>query len=86
MNLETVQIVIVAALSISTVLVVIIAIQVIMLLRDLRKIVRRVERITDGVNMITSFLENSLGEVSTFAEAGKGILKIIGKIIERKAA
>ncbi|HCZ24116.1 MAG TPA: hypothetical protein DHV05_04585 [Acholeplasmataceae bacterium] len=84
MNLETIQIVIVAALSVSTILIVIIGIQIIFLLKDVGKIVHRVEKISAGVNSITTFIEHSLSEVGSLTDAGKGILKIVGKIIERK--
>ncbi|MFA6005374.1 MAG: hypothetical protein WC775_02710 [Patescibacteria group bacterium] len=86
MNLETIQIVIVAALSVSTILIVIIGIQVVLLLKDLRKIVRRVEKITAGVSTVSTFIEKSLLDVGSLADVGKGVFKIIAKIIDRKTA
>lgn len=84
MNLETVQVVIVVALSISTVLLTIIGWQVIFLLKDIRKIVRRGEKISLGFEQIVSGLERAFSDLGDVAGSGRLLFKIMGKIFAGK--
>jgi hypothetical protein len=83
MNLETVQIVIVAALSISTILVTVIGIQIILLLRDLRKVTERVNKMSSGLAMVVGALQKSFTEVGNVAEGAKVVFSLFNGIIKR---
>ncbi len=84
MNLETAQIVIVIALSISTVLLTIIGLQVIFLLKSIRKIVRRGEKISQGFEQMINGLERAFSDLGDIAGSGRLFLKIVGKIFNGK--
>ena len=84
MNIETLQIVIIAALSISTVLITIIGIQIILLLKEFRTITKRINYVSAGLNNIAGIIEKSLKEVSTITEGAKLVTGIVGKLIAKK--
>ncbi len=84
MNLETIQIVIIAALSISTVLITIIGIQIIFLIRDVHRVVNRTNVITTGLMHMTSVLERSLAEMTNLAGGAKFVIGLVTKLIGEK--
>ena len=83
MNIETLQIVIIAALSVSTILVTIIGIQLIFLLREARVIVKRVRNLSNGLNNIASIVERSIHDVASLTDGAKIMSAIFGKLLGR---
>jgi hypothetical protein len=84
MSLETLQIVIVASLSISTVLITIIGVQLVLLIKELRTTVKRVNYVATGFAHISKTFEKSLNEVNNLAGGAKFITGLISRIISRK--
>lgn len=84
MNIETLQIVIIAALSICTVFAVIIGTQIILLLKEIRIITKRINHLSLGLTNITALAERSLKEVGTLTEGAKLVSSIVAKFINRK--
>jgi len=83
MNVETLQIVIIAALSISTVLITIIGIQVVLLLKEIRIITKRINSLSNGFQNITKTVERSLREVSSITDGARIVSGLVGKLINR---
>jgi|GEM_PF-1402060 len=83
MNIETLQIVIIAALSISTVLITIIGIQVVLLLKEVRVITKRINNLSNGFANIAKTVERSLHEVSSVTDTARVIGGIVGKLFNR---
>ncbi len=84
MNFETVQVVIIAALSISTILLTIIGLQLIFLLKDLRTLIRRAEYITSGFAHLTRKISDSLTEADTLVNGAKFIMQLVSKFTSSK--
>jgi hypothetical protein len=84
MSLETLQIVIVASLSISTILITVIGVQLILLIKELRTTVKRVNYVANGFAHISKSLEKSLTEVNNLAGGAKFVTGLISRIISRK--
>lgn len=84
MNIETIQLVIIASLSIITVLITIIGIQTIFLLKDVSKIVKRADYISSGLLQITKVLEKSLTEMRSFAEGATLVIRFFDRLVGKK--
>lgn len=80
MNLETVQIIIVVALSISTILLTVIGIQLIILLREIQGIVKRFTNISKGFNFVSHLFEKSISDVEGFMNTVRGALRFVSNI------
>lgn len=84
MNTETLQIVIIASLSISTILITIIAIQTILLLKDFRKIVSRADYISNGLVTLTKTIEKSLEDMKGISEMALFVGNLFNKVVRSK--
>jgi len=84
MNIETLEIVIIASLSITTVLITIIGIQTIFLLKDVNKIVKRTDYISSGLLQITKTMERSLTEMKSFAEGATLMFRFFDQLVGKK--
>lgn len=80
MNLETVQIIVIVALSISTILLTVIGIQLIVLLREIQDIVRRVTNISNGFHFVSHLFEKSVTDVEGFMNTVRGALRFVSNI------
>lgn len=78
MNLESIQIILITALVIGTILMTVIGIQLILILRETRQMVTRANNVAAGAQKISSFLERSTNSVQGFLE-GMGV---IGKLVQ----
>jgi len=84
MNIETLYLVVIASLSIATILLTIIGIQIILLLKEARAITKRADDLSKGLVSISHAFENSLREISTFADGAKFVTTIVGRLINAK--
>jgi hypothetical protein len=81
MNIETLYLVIIASLSVATVLLTIVGIQTIFLLKEVRAIVKRINNISLGLANTSQAVERALREVGTFSEGARLVVGILGKIV-----
>lgn len=84
MNFETVQIVIIAALSISTILITIIAIQIILLIKEIRALLRRASAVARGAEAFVSHIGNSFAQVDNITQGAKFIFSLFNKFTGKK--
>lgn len=84
MNLETVQIVIVAALSISTILVTIIGIQLILLLKTVHTVIRRAENLVNGVGNFATTLSNSFADMDHIVQGVRLVTGLVSKFTKSR--
>ncbi|MEK9179331.1 MAG: hypothetical protein AAB893_02580 [Patescibacteria group bacterium] len=80
MNVDTVQIIVIVSLSISTIFVTVIGIQVIILLRDIQVIVRRVTNISNGFNFVSRLFEKSVTDVEGFMNTVRSAMHFLSNI------
>ena len=84
MNIETLYIVIIASLSIATILITIIGIQTILLLKEVRIITKRANNLSNGLISISQTVERSLKEMSTLTEGARLVTGLISKLVNPK--
>lgn len=75
--MDTIQILLIIVLSISTVLLTVVGIQLVLILQSLRKTIRNVNKIVNGFDAIGMGLKHGLGEATGFINGFKTILKIV---------
>lgn len=80
MNLETVQIIVIVALSVSTILLTIIGIQLIILLKEIQGIVKRVTSISNGFSFVSHLFEKSVTDVEGFMNTLRGFVRFFGNL------
>ena len=81
MNIETLQVVIIAALSVSTILITIIGIQVILLLKEVRSITKRLSNLSNGLANISETVQRSILEVGSLSEGAKLVVGLISRLV-----
>lgn len=74
--MDTTQILLIVTLGTMTVFAVIIGIQLIQVLRELRKTLRTVNKVVDGFEAVGLNLEHGFGEVVGFVNGAKTIFKV----------
>lgn len=84
MSIDTLYIVIIASLSIATVLLTIIGIQTILLLKEIRVITKRANNLSQGLISISQTVEKSLQEMSSLAEGVKLVTGIVSRLTRSK--
>lgn len=84
MSIETLYIVIIASLSIATILLTIVGIQTILLLKEIRLITKRANNLSQGLMNISQTVERSLQEMSSLAEGVKLVTGIVSRITKPK--
>ncbi len=75
--MDTIQILLIIVLSISTVLLTVVGIQLFLVLNALRKSIQNVNKIINGFDAIGIGLKHGLGEATGFINGFKTILKIV---------
>lgn len=75
--MDTTQLLLTIVLSLSTCLLIVIGIQLIFVLRELKKTLHNINRIVDGFNSLGSGLEHGLSEVAGFMNGVKVLLKMV---------
>lgn len=84
MNIETLYIVIVASLSIATILLTIVAIQTILLIKEIRIVTKRANNLSQGLINISQTVERSLQEMSSLAEGFRVVTGIVNRLTKSK--
>ncbi|GIW63809.1 MAG: hypothetical protein KatS3mg091_611 [Patescibacteria group bacterium] len=80
MNTDTQIILINLALSVTTVLIIIIGIQLILVLRELRKVLRKSYEIIDTLESVGINAKEGFTEITGFLSGIKTIIKLVSKI------
>jgi hypothetical protein len=81
--MDQTQIILTIALTLSTIFMIIIGVQLIFLLRDIRKITKKIINITDILEKFGFSLEHGFSEITGFLAGLKTILKI-AEVIKKK--
>jgi uncharacterized protein YoxC len=81
--METTQLLLTLILSLTTILLVIIGLQLIFILIDLRKILKKINQIIEGFEKVGTSLEHGFDEVLGFFSGVKVLLKIFD-LFEKK--
>jgi hypothetical protein len=84
MNYDLLQTVILLAVSITTILLTIIGLQIIYLLKDLSLIVKRAERISRGLSFMNQLVDKATQEVESLSEGVKFVWRIIKRFQNHK--
>jgi len=79
MNFETLQTIIIVAVSIATILLTIIGLQIIYLLKDLSLVVKRAEKISRGLSFINNVFEKASAELDSFSQGAKFFWNLINR-------
>ncbi len=75
--MDTTQLLLTIVLSLSTCLLIIIGVQLIFVLRELKKTLHSVNRIVEGFDSLGAGLDHGLSEVAGFMNGFKALLKIV---------
>ena len=84
MNTEILQIVIIASLSISTILFTIIAIQTILLLKEVKSIVKKINSVSNGLHNVVRVVEKSLADMKGITEIAVFAGNLFSKVLRKK--
>lgn len=84
--MDTTQFLLTIVLSITTVLLIIIGIQLIFLLREVRKALKKVNNIVEGFEKLGLSVEHGVSELKGFVTGIKAISKIVDLIHAKKNA
>lgn len=82
--MDAIQILLIIVLTLSTIFLSIVGIQLIIVLKELRKTLTRVNKIVDGFDAVGMGLQQGLGEVSGFINGFKTILKVLDVTSSKK--
>lgn len=82
--MDTTQLLLTVVLSVSTILLIIIGIQLIFVLREIRFTLKRVNSIVDGFEKLGLSLEHSFSEMFGFAAAIKTLFKTLDLLTNKK--
>jgi len=75
--MDTIQILLIIVLSISTILLTVVGIQLVIIMQSVKKVLGRTNKILDGFDAIGTGLKHGLGEATGFINGFKTIMKII---------
>lgn len=82
--MDTTQLLLSATLIVTTVFLIVVGIQLIFVLRELRSALKKVNLIVEGFEKIGVGIEHSYNEIVGFLSGFKSLLKIIDAITHRK--
>jgi len=75
--MDTIQILLILVLSISTILLTVVGIQLVIIMQSVKKVLGRTNKILDGFDAIGTGLQHGLGEATGFINGFKTIMKIV---------
>ncbi|MBI2641149.1 hypothetical protein HYW87_00960 [Candidatus Roizmanbacteria bacterium] len=84
--MDTTQFLLTVVLTVTTILLIIVGIQLIFVLKEIRKTLRKVNTIIEGFESVGTSLQHGLSELSGFVSGFKSILKIVDLIHEKRRA
>lgn len=82
--MDTTQLLLTIILSLTTFLLIVVGVQLIFVLRELRKTLKNINKIVNSFESVGVGLEHGLGEVVGFINGFKSILKIIDSVSLKK--
>ncbi len=82
--MDTTQLLLTIILTVSTIFAVIIGIQLILVLKELRKTMKKINQIIEGFESVGLGLEHGFGEILGFFHGFRGILKTVDYITQKK--
>lgn len=82
--MDTTQLLLTVVLTLSTILLIVIGIQLIFVLRELRKTLHGVNRIVDGFESLGTSLDSGLAEVTGFMNGAKTLFKVLEFVTGKK--
>jgi hypothetical protein len=82
--MDTTQLLLTIVLTVSTVFGVIIGVQLIIILKELRKTIKAINTVIDGFETVGSGLEHGFAEIVGFFHGFKNIVKVIDLITAKK--
>lgn len=84
--MDPTQLLLTVVLSVTTILLVVIGIQLIFILKDLRKTLKKVNGIIEGFEKVGTTVEHGFTEVAGFLNGAKSLLRIVDIIHSKKNA
>lgn len=82
--MDTTQLLLTVVLTVTTILLVVVGIQLIFLLREVRKTVKKVNSIIEGFEKVGGSVEHSFNEILGFFAGIKTIFKVVDVIHSKK--
>jgi hypothetical protein len=82
--MDTTQLLLTVVLTVTTILLVIVGIQLIFVLRDLRKTIRKINGIIEGFEKVGGSVEHGFAEILGFFSGIKTIFKVVDVIHSKK--
>lgn len=82
--MDTIQIMLLIVLSLTTILLTVVGIQLIFVLSEARKALKNVNKIIQGLDAAGIGLQHGLGEIAGFVNGFKSIMKIVDIISHQK--
>jgi hypothetical protein len=82
--MDTTQLLLTIVLSLTTILLIIVGIQVIFILRELRKSLQRFNRVIDGFESVGFGLDHGINEVVGFLNGMKMVIKTVDAVRGKK--
>jgi len=84
--MDTTQLLLTVTLTVTTIFLVAVGIQLVFLLREVRKTIRKVNTIIEGLEKAGLAVEHGFGEIFGFLSGFKAIFKVIDLINNKKNA
>lgn len=82
--MDTTQLMLTVVLSVTTILLIIIGVQLIFVLRDIRRLLKRTNTIIEGFEKVGVGLEHGMGELQGFVTGFRTLYKIIDVVHSKK--
>lgn len=82
--MDTTQLLLTVVLTITTILLIVVGIQLIFVLKDLRITLKKVNKIIGGFEKVSESVEHGFGEISGFVNSIKTIVKIVDLFQSKK--
>ncbi|OGK13266.1 hypothetical protein A3A93_04525 [Candidatus Roizmanbacteria bacterium RIFCSPLOWO2_01_FULL_38_12] len=82
--MDTIQILLIIVLSISTIILTVVGIQLVIIMQSLKRILGRTNKILDGFDAIGTGLKHGIGEATGFINGFKTIMKILDLYKKKK--
>jgi len=82
--MDTTQLLLTVVLTITTILLIVVGIQLIFILRDFRSLLKKVNNITDELEKVGVSLEHGFSEVTGFLSGIKTIFRLINNLHNKK--
>ena len=82
--MDTTQLLLTVVLTVTTILLVVVGIQLIFILKDFRKLLKRVNNIVDQLEKIGVSFEHGFSEISGFISAIKTLFRLVNTLHAKK--